>query len=490
MLQMFYRCRSNYIRVMKKTAIIWFREDLRLTDNPAYAAAVESGYDLLPLYIFNENDGTRPLGGASRWWLHQSLEQLDQSLDGHLILRRGHPATVLRGLAQKLGGPMAIYWNRLYQPTTIHRDSAIKQKLSQEGLEVFTFPGNLLLEPMGFSNLSGLPFKVFTPFFKALKNQKIDRPYPQPPLTPQFASGIEGERLDTWQLTPTSPNWAEGFVDHWQVGEKAAQEKLRHFLSHRLNGYSENRNRPDLPNVSRLSPHLHFGEISAKQVWTATQFMADQNPELAEEADKFLSELVWREFSAHLLFHFPDLPQQNWRRQFDDFPWVSSDQQLKLWQRGLTGYPIVDAGMRELWQTGYMHNRVRMIVASFLAKDLLIDWRHGEAWFWDCLVDADLANNVASWQWVAGCGADAAPYFRIFNPVTQGQRFDPNGDYVRRFCPELARLPNDQIHAPFAADPLILRAAGVELGKNYPHPLVDHKRARDAALLAYRSLAA
>jgi deoxyribodipyrimidine photo-lyase len=297
-----------------------------------------------------------------------------------------------------------------------------------------------------------------------------------------------GDKLCDWGLLPSKPNWAKGFAAEWTPGEDGARARLEAFLKGGLEGYTELRNRPDLPNVSRLSPHLHFGEISPRQVWAMTQHFADAHAGVRRDADKFLSEVGWREFAHHLLYHFPTLPERNWKPAFDAYPWQTNAKHLAAWQRGQTGYPIVDAGLRELWATGYMHNRVRMVVASFLIKHLRIDWRQGEAWFWDTLVDADLANNAASWQWVAGSGADAAPYFRIFNPMEQGRKFDPEGVYIRRWCPELAKLPNDALFAPFEALPMVLAAAGVVLGKTYPQPLVVHAEARAAALAGYQAV--
>ncbi len=315
----------------------------------------------------------------------------------------------------------------------------------------------------------------------------VAAPAPSPRIELARTVGL-GERLDDWGLLPTKPNWAQGFEATWTPGEAGGRDRLAAFLDGGLAGYAALRNRPDLPNVSRLSPHLHWGEISPRQIWAAVQLRIGAAAKLAKDGDKFLSEVGWREFNHHLIYHFPTMQERNWKPAFDAYPWRNDAQQLRAWQRGRTGFPIVDAGMRELWATGYMHNRVRMVVASFLVKHLRIDWREGEAWFWDTLLDADLANNVAGWQWTAGSGADAAPYFRIFNPMEQGRKFDPDGRYVRRWCPELAQLPNDLIHAPFEASPTILAAAGVELGRTYPQPIVAHAEARQAALAGYEAV--
>jgi deoxyribodipyrimidine photo-lyase len=340
-----------------------------------------------------------------------------------------------------------------------------------------------LFEPWTVSTQGGQPFKVYTPFAKACRAApEPPLPLPAPARLPAVAAVPPGLALDDLALLPRKPDWAGGLRAAWRPGEAGAQQRLERFLASAIEGYKEDRNRPDLESTSRLSPHLRFGEISPRQLWHAARGREGRG------ADHFVSELLWREFSYHLLFHFPELPDRNWRASFDAFPWADDPAALEAWRRGRTGFPIVDAGMRELWQTGWMHNRVRMIVGSFLVKDLMLPWQRGKEWFWDTLVDADLANNAASWQWVAGCGADAAPYFRVFNPMLQGEKFDPAGDYVRRYVPELARMPAQFIHRPWEADDATLRAAGVELGRSYPRPLVDHGQARDRALAAFATL--
>lgn len=465
------------------TSLVWFRQDLRVADNPALAHAAKQG-EVACLYVLDETEDSqgRPIGAASRWWLHHSLKRLEKSLGG-LILLRGDPREILPEVAKKIGAD-GVYWNRCYEPYAIGRDTALKSRLSDDGLDVKSFNGSLLFEPWEIETQSGEPYKVYSAFWRACLKLKVEAPTRAVKLDAANCKGV-GDQLDDWKLLPTKPNWAKGFEEEWHPGEEGAKQRLEAFLDQGLEGYGELRNRPDLPNVSRLSPHLHFGEISPRQIWSATKLATDAEPRLSKDGSKFLSEIGWREFSHHLIYHFPKMATENWRSEFDAFPWVKSGDELKAWQRGQTGYPIVDAGMRELWTTGYMHNRVRMIVASFLIKDLRIHWREGEAWFWDTLVDADLANNVAGWQWVAGSGADAAPYFRIFNPVTQGKKFDPNGDYVRRWCPEIAKLPDAHLHAPFEAPPEVLEEAGVALGKTYPQPMVDHAKAREAALQGY-----
>lgn len=471
------------------TTIVWFRQDLRILDNPALVEAAHMG-PVLPVYIWDEDrngEGVRPLGGASRWWLHHSLSALEKDL-GSLVCLRGDALTQLCTLVKEVDA-QAVYWNRLYEPQAIRRDKIIKQTLTDVGVEAHSFNGALLHEPWEIETGSGGPYKVYSPFWRAAKARSVKPPL-QRPKKLSLAAFEKGEDFRNWGLLPAKPNWAEGWDEIWRPGEAGASEALDRFDDSGLEGYATKRDRPDLPNVSRLSPHLHFGEISPRQLWARLEHVGDRFPNLNRDAHKFLSEVGWREFSYHLLYHFPSLPEENWRSAFDAFPWREDEDALKAWQRGETGYPFVDAGMRELWQTGYMHNRVRMIAASFLIKHLQLHWRHGEAWFWDTLVDADLANNSASWQWVAGSGADAAPYFRIFNPISQGRKFDPDGVYIRRWCPELAKLDNGSIHAPFEVSKEVLQEAGVVIGETYPAPIVDHAAARAAALKGYEAVKA
>ncbi|MEM7301185.1 MAG: deoxyribodipyrimidine photo-lyase [Pseudomonadota bacterium] len=459
-------------------SILWFRQDLRLHDNAALCAAVRHGA-VLPLFILEDEDVTAALGGAGRWWLHHSLAALKRSL-GDLHIAQGEPAAIIADLAEKTGAT-AIFWNRRYEPDAIARDTETKAALSEVGLATKSFSGALLTEPWAVKNRSGQPFKVYSPFWRALQAREIAAINPKPE-TISLVSASGGLSLSDIDLLPTKPNWTAGWETIWSPGEDGARERLAQFLDSGIEGYATLRDRPDLENVSHLSPHLHFGEVSPATVWWAAMDAAARNPSLEKDGSKFRAELAWREFSHHLLYHFPKLPTENWKPAFDAYPWVQDETQLTAWQKGKTGYPLVDAGMRELWQTGYMHNRVRMVVASFLIKHLRHHWKHGERWFRDTLVDADLANNSASWQWVAGSGADAAPYFRIFNPTTQGEKFDPDGAYVRKWCPELARLPDQFIYKPHTAPPEILNAAGVRLGVDYPLPIVDHAKARQAAL--------
>lgn len=469
---------------MKKPVVIhWFRQDLRLCDNPSITAATSRG-TVLPIYILdNQNAMDFDMGAASKWWLHHSLAALNASLEDALSLYQGNPIEILMALVERLG-VSAVYWNRCYEPWQIQRDEKIKLALKEKGVEVRSYNASLLWEPWEIKKPDGTPYKVFTPFYRkgCLQAPMPREPIPKPDET-DYVGDVESRlELDTLGLLPNI-RWDNGFKDQWDVGESGAHNRFQAFINSGLAQYKEGRNLPAKPYVSRLSPYLHFGEISPNQLWYAIQSIADN-----ADVDHFCSELAWREFSYSQLFNHPTLPTQNLKEKFDLFPWVDDKVALKAWQTGSTGIPMVDAGMRELWQTGYMHNRVRMIVASFLVKNLRLHWHQGERWFWDTLVDADLASNSASWQWVAGSGADAAPYFRIFNPVIQGQKFDSEGDYVRHFVPELASMPNKYLFNPWEASASILQEAKVTLGEHYPKPIVDLKASREAALLAYKML--
>jgi len=479
---------------MPAPVLLWFRRDLRLADNPALAAAVATGRPVLPIYIHDEETpGLRPPGGASRWWLHHSLASLRETLaerGATLILRRGPAAAVIDAIVAETGAD-AVFWNRLYDKPAIDRDSGIKQALKDHGLTVESFNASLLIEPWEIATKGGTPFRVFTPFWKALQSTVAPRrPIPAQDEMMPFSGVVGSDALDDWNLLPTKPDWAAGFHDHWMPGEDSALQRAADFRDGSLADYKRLRDAPGEDGTSRLSPHLHFGEIGPRQLWYALSFHAAQHGEATQDdgGTAFLRELGWREFNQHLLFHFPALPERNIDTSFDAFPWRHDRAALKAWQRGRTGYPIVDAGMRELWRTGWMHNRVRMAAASFLVKHLLVDWRAGEAWFRDTLLDADPANNAGNWQWVAGCGFDAAPYFRIFNPILQGERFDPDGAYVRRWVPEIAALPDKYLHRPWEAPAAVLAEAGVTLGESYPRPIVDHKQARQRALDAYAAI--
>ena len=476
------------------TTVLWFGRDLRLADNYALAAAVSRGQVIIPLFILDDEDsGHWAAGGASRWWLHGSLEALSDALKRRgtqLVLRRGKAEAVIDQIIQQTGAT-AVYWNRRYEPWARARNERLKQGLTERGIDAKSFNSALIREPWAIKTKNGDPYRVFTPFWKALRACGVDDIVPAPPRRLAApATFPDSDSLANWALLPRTPDWAAGLRDSWQPGEKGAQQRLRKFAEDAARGYRDTRNIPGLKGTSRLSPHLHFGEIGPRQVWrTLTAHAAAQAGDPMDGGvETFLSEIAWREFSYHLLFHFPTLPSEPLRQEYRAFPWVNDPVLLAAWQRGMTGYPIVDAGMRELWTTGWMHNRVRMIVASFLIKDLLVDWRQGEAWFWDTLVDADLASNSASWQWVAGCGADAAPFFRVFNPSLQGAKFDPAGVYVRRWVPELAKLPDSLLHEPWAARPTELADAGLKLGRDYPLPIVDHATARQRALAAFQRI--
>ncbi len=472
--------------------LLWFRQDLRLADNRALSAALATGQPVVPVYILDDDTpGPWRPGGASRWWLHQSLTALSRdlkNLGSQLILKRGPVTQVLAALREETGAE-AVYATRSYEPWARDLEQQLAVQLEAGGCSFKRFAGSLLFEPEALRTKAGDPFRVFTPFYKACLDLEPPRPpLPWPEHIPVPKAWPRSDSLDDWSLIPKKPDLALEFHDHWQPGETGARDRLSCFLDEAMAGYSERRDRPDRPGTSRLSPHLHFGEISPHQCWHAVEERLAGDGLGSNGGRSFLRELVWREFSYHLLVHWPDLPAKAFRPEFEAFPWNDDPTALEAWQQGCTGYPIVDAGMRELWQTGWMHNRVRMITASFLIKDLLISWQAGEAWFWDTLVDADLASNSASWQWVAGSGADAAPHFRIFNPVLQGRKFDPKGDYVRRFVPELEKLDNAYLHAPWEAPGPVLDAAGIVLGDGYPRPIVDHGLARKRALHAYQAI--
>ncbi|WP_034388623.1 cryptochrome/photolyase family protein [Hellea balneolensis] len=463
--------------------IVWFRRDLRITDNPALSEAAKTGRAVIPLYIF-ETDAERALGAASLWWLHHSLKSLQKDLADmglEFCLRKGRASDILESIIGQTGAK-AVYWNRRYAKEARERDEAIKSHMGEREIEARSFRANLLSEPWKVETKTGGYYKVFTPYWRAAKDYlDVEDPLPAPKNVSAHSGTIASDDLDNWQLLPSRPDWGEKMKPHWTIGSQGAKAALESFLGGPVEEYAEDRNRPDKEDgTSRLSPHLAFGEISPKQIWHGCK--GD-----LEKARVFLSEIGWREFSYVLLFHNPKLATENFKDAFDNFEWNHNEAKLERWQHGQTGYPFVDAGMRQLWQTGWQHNRVRMVTASFLIKHLLIDWREGEKWFHDTLVDADPASNAASWQWVAGSGADASPYFRIFNPFTQGEKFDPNGDYVRRFVPELSKLPKKYIHRPWEAPQNVLDYAGVKLGRDYPKPIVDHKKAREKALAAYKA---
>ena len=457
------------------TTLVWFRQDLRLADNPALHAAVERGEPVVPVYIWApEDEGAWTPGAASRWWLHQSLEALDAQLrskGSRLVLASGRTQRVLASLVEQTGAT-AVFWNRRYEPAAIECESGVAKELAARGVDVASFNSALLVEPNAILNLSGKPYRVYTPYLRRVVRDlrplealrapaKLNAPKKWP----------RGEALASLRLMPKI-KWYAQMAGHWQPGEAGAQANLRRFLQRGIADYREARDRPAVRGTSGLSPHLHFGEIGPRQVWHAL------GPK--GRTSIFLNEIVWREFAHHLLFHFPQTVTKPLRPEFARFPWRTNAKHLKAWQRGRTGVPMVDAGMRELWATGVMHNRVRMIAGSFLVKNLLQPWQEGTRWFWDTLVDADLANNTLNWQWVAGSGADASPYFRIFNPVTQGERFDPEGEYVRRWVPEIAGFPAHSIHGPWQKSRRN-KLAG-------PEPIVHLASSREAALDAYAEM--
>jgi len=467
--------------------IVWFRQDLRLHDNAALSRALETGGPVIPLYIFDEAPaGAFAMGGAARWWLHHSLAALSDALSefgARLVIRRGDASEILNEVVEQTGA-RSVYWNRRYEPFFIDQDKAAKARLAERGVGVETFNAKLLFEPWQIENKQGDPYKVFTPFWKrCLEDTEPEQPLAVPKRMTVPERHPESLHLDDLALLPRNPDWAGGLRATWRPGEHNALKALDDFLETAVMDYKSQRDRPDRDATSRLSPCLRFGEISPRLIWHRVR-----NHERGANADKFLSELGWREFSYHLLYHFPGLIDRPLRPEFARFPWRDNQAHLSAWRSGRTGYPIVDAGMRQLWQTGWLHNRVRMVVASFLVKDLLIPWQTGARWFWATLVDADLASNSASWQWVAGCGADAAPYFRIFNPVLQGKKFDPDGKYIRTWIPELRDFPDDCIHEPWKARGTDLLSRDKNALSDYPGPIVNHSQARNAALEAYEQI--
>ncbi len=472
--------------------LLWFRKDLRLADNLALASAVDSGRPVVAVYIREPEDaGTGPLGAAQSWWLHHSLSALSAALSGvgsRLTLASGDAGVVLHRLIAQTAAT-AVYWNRRYDPAGIAIDSALKASLVAKDIEVRSFAGQLLHEPSRLKTKTGGPYRVYTPFWRAIEAAgDPHEPFDAPSKIAAPCSWSESETLETWKLLPTRPNWAQEFSGLWVPGEVGALARLNAFVDGALDGYKAGRDLPAKPATAMLSAHLAMGEIAPARVWHAVRGLT----ETVDAADSihFRKELVWRDFCYHLLYHSPNLSSANWNPRFDTFAWRDDPDGFRRWTKGQTGYPIVDAGMRQLWRHGIMHNRVRMIAASFLIKHLLIDWRQGERWFRDTLVDADPASNSANWQWVAGSGADASPFFRIFNPLLQGEKFDPEGAYVRKFVPELEKLDATYIHRPFDAPESVLSAAGITLGSTYPRPIVDLGFGRDRALAAFKALPA
>lgn len=480
-----FSVKKRYIKMLERPNIVWLRNDLRLRDNAALSTALGQGAPVVVLYIWDvEAYGDWAPGGAAKVWLHHALESLSKELakqGGRLILRKGATAEVLHDVITTTGAG-AIYWNRRYEPNLRALDAELKLELRAEGLKVETFNSALLNEPHTVANKSGGPFKVYSPYFKSIQDRPVAAPVEFEPEAAQWSKmDLESEALEALDLLPEL-DWWRGMITEWDISEAGAQARLDSFLDGPVANYNEDRNIPGMEGSSKLSPYLQSGLIGPRQVVAALEARSD----LKEKGPfVYLKEIYWREFAYNVLFHFPHTSDKPLQAQYADFPWEDDEALLKRWQEGQTGYPIVDAGMRELYATGWMHNRVRMIVASLLVKQLLQDWKAGAAWFWDTLVDADLASNSLGWQWSGGCGADAAPYFRVFNPMIQGGKFDAIGTYVKRYVPELAKLPAKYIHTPWEAPESVLEAAGVELGVTYPRPVIDHQVGRDRALAAF-----
>ena len=460
--------------------LVWFRQDLRINDNPALYNALNQD-EVLPIFIY-DNTNSQHIGEASKVWLHYSLQSLNKSLGNKLSCYCGDPITIIKYLI-KTYDIQSVYWNRCYEPWQIKRDTEIKSMLSNHGVGVISYNGSLLWEPWSVLKSDQTPYKIFTHFYrKGCLSSIAPRAVLPLPTKLNLFYDIKSLSVEQLALLPNI-NWYQNLVSKWDISELGANNLLVEFVKTKINSYKLGRDYPNLNTTSRLSPYLHFGQISPHQIWyTIKQLYNDDNTE------HFCSELVWREFSYNLLYYNPELATQNLQYKFNYFPWHNNHEQLLKWQTGQTGIPIIDAGMRELWQTGYMHNRVRMIVGSFLVKNLLIDWRYGAKWFFNTLFDADLANNSASWQWVAGSGTDAAPYFRIFNPVTQGQKFDSDGYYTRKYVKELNDIPNKYLFNPWEAPPDVLKHANIQLGVNYPFPIVDLKNSRQLALSLFNNL--
>lgn len=468
--------KRRYIYTMKKKIIVWFQQDLRISDNPALYHAAKQG-SIIPIYIFDEHNSKGfKLGQNSKWWLHHSLEKLSKKLKGNLGIYKGNSLTILKKIVKETKAD-GIYWNKNYTPWTIKNNQKIADFFIKKEIEIKTFESFLLWDPETILKKDQTPYKVFTPFFKigCLKAHQPGNPLPKPRKL-SFTKTHHKLTLKDLKLITTS----HSLDAYWQPGEDAAIKQLKSFITKKLKNYKHNRNIPAIHGSSRLSPYLHFGEISPLQVWHMSK---PKDPH-----KNFLIELGWREFTYNVLFYNPTMPHQNLKKEFDHFPWTYNKKHLSAWQKGMTGYPLIDAGMRELATTGYMHNRIRMITASFLIKNLMIDWRKGADWFWHLLVDADIANNSFNWQWVAGCGYDASPFFRIFNPVLQTKKFDPDGLYIKKWVPELEKLPLKYLANPTSAPVSILQDAGIALGKDYPKAIIDLEASRKKALTAYKKL--
>lgn len=474
--------------VAAKCSIVWFRQDLRIADQPTLIAAIQRNQPVIPLFIWEPKEYEKwSPGAASKWWLHFSLISLEKELCKlglELIVRTGSAIKNLLEISKEANVDL-VYWNRCYEPALIDRDASIQAHLKKENIHVQIFNGSLLYQPWEILNKQSKPFKIFTPFWKSCLNTgNIETPLDLPASAPPCHTKLKSLPISSLDLLPHI-HWDTGLKESWQPGTSNALNQLKFALKQVIPFYIPDRDRPDKPGTSQLSPYLHFGEISPRMIWQAV--MAEKHLEMTQK-EAFLRQLGWREFGYYLLYHFPNTTDAPLYDKYAAMPWLGNQPGLESWQKGLTGYPIVDAGMRQLWRTGWMHNRVRMIVGSFLVKDLLIHWKEGAKWFWDTLVDADLANNTLGWQWIGGCGADAAPYYRVFNPVLQGKKFDPEGEYVKKWVPELKLLPKKWVHQPWDAPNDVLKHAEVELGKSYPYPIIDHGFARLRALEAFKIL--
>ena len=489
--------RGQTSQASTRTALVWFRQDLRLSDHRPLTAALEGAERILAVYVHDMQAAARwAPGGAALWWLHHSLASLGRAIEragGMLVLRRGDASSIIPDLARRTGAH-AVHCGLAHEPWLRMLDGKVAEQLAQAGIAFHAHRVATLFDLGRIRTGTGGIYGVYTPFARACRAlPDPEPPLPQPahlPMPPGLrAEDLGGERLQDWRLLPTRPDWAGGLRGAWQPGEQGADARVRAFLADHLDGYGVSRDLPgDEDGTSRLSPHLHWGEISPVQVWHAAR-AAQENRETGRKPggqegqarsgfETFQGELLWHEFAAYLLRNHPEMPEQPLRAAFRKLRWRRNEAELRAWQQGRTGIPIVDAGMRQLWHTGWMHNRVRMIAASFLVKHLLLSWQDGEAWFWDTLVDADLATNSASWQWIAGCGTDAQPFFRIFNPLTQSRKFDPRGNYIRRWVPELAALPDRFLHAPWEAS---------DIPAGYPRPVVALDAGRDRALAAFRA---
>jgi len=467
--------------------IVWMRQDLRLSDNPALHAAAARG-EVLPVYVFDQDvAGDFLIGDSSKWWLHQSLLSIQKECHNTIVLSQGDSIKTLLKLVRKYKAT-AVYWNKCYEPWSIKQEKNLEKELVELGIDHQSFNASLLWDVEKVVKSDGTPYKVFTPFYKrgCLQQEPPRKPLPEFDIRKLFSKKIES--LSVVDLKLLSNHDLEKSLDEvWEPGEHKAHAILKSFIKNRLFDYQEGRDFPDRKSVSSLSPYLHFGEISPHEIWYAV-LKSGHEYASKNNVSCFLKELVWREFAYNVLYHNPTMPQKNLDRKFDVLEWSYDKKNLHAWQQGETGYPVIDAAMKELLLTGSMHNRMRMVVASFLVKNLMIDWRKGQEWFWKYLVDADLASNSFNWQWVAGCGYDASPYFRIFNPILQGKKFDPQGRYIQKFLPELALLPKKYIYTPWLAPEEVLLAAKIKLGKTYPLPVVDLGDSRDRVLTEFKKL--